>query len=201
MDTADHRGQDSSLEPQWFLVQPPVKAAPIPVLRDPIDATSIIARIKGNTVVTSSSRSAMWRHIELPNGQSGYIQVAYTRPLTADEQVAVEQSRSPQGAKNGTPLRTTSEGLIGVKTGGRRLSRSLAGVFAALSLASCVLGGFLDQIEEQQCATYGFGGTSCQTIAHPYASIGGIFALLAFGLLIAAVIAGIAWFSKNARSR
>ena len=81
MDTADHRGQDSSLEPQWFLVQPPVKAAPIPVLRDPIDATSIIARIKGNTVVTSSSRSAMWRHIELPNGQSGYIQVAYTRPV------------------------------------------------------------------------------------------------------------------------
>jgi hypothetical protein len=81
------------------------------------------------------------------------------------------------------------------------LRQSSAGLFAALSLVSCAIGAFLTQIEEQQCITYGFGGTSCQTIAHPYASMGGVLFLIAFGLLVVAFIAAIVWFSKPMQAR
>jgi hypothetical protein len=73
VDNFGQNEQEGALSPRWFIVQPPVKATPIPVLRDPTNATSVIARLKADTVVKSVSQSAMWLRIELPKSQFGYI--------------------------------------------------------------------------------------------------------------------------------
>lgn len=194
MSAVDPQTQDDI--PQWFVIQPPVKAVPVPVLRNSVDASSVIAQLKADTVVQSLSQSAVWLCIALPKGERGFVSVKHTRPLTAEEQATLSTSLSASGAQNHPQMRKLDEGFLRTDARSRRLRKSSAGLFATLSIASCGLGVYLVQIEEQECVTFGFGGTSCQTIAHPYASVGEIFMIGAFVLLIAAVVAGIAWMSK-----
>jgi hypothetical protein len=174
-----------------YIVNPPVKAMRVPVLRDPAQGNDVLIYLKADTAVEVLSRSELWLRIQLPGNQVGYIQVMHARLATSDEQLAAQMATQKQDR-----ILTTQAGLSGPVQPGPHFQVAFSLLMIAVgSLALAILISFFVkgacQSSETQCA-------STQT---PLAIVGVILFLIFFLFLILGVIAGIISIVQSRRLR
>lgn len=180
-----------------YIVNPPVKAMRVPVLRDPAQGNDVLIYLKADTAVEVLSRSELWLRIKMPGNQVGHIQVMHARPATSDEQLAAQVAATSSRAKQKQDrILTTQAGLTGPVQPGPHFQVAFSLLMIAVgSLALALLLSFFVrgacQSNEAQCA-------STQT---PLAIVGVVLFLSFFLFLILGVIAGIHSIVQSRRMR
>lgn len=182
--------------PQTFIVRPPVKAMPVPVLHDPTQSGLVLAQLKAGTAVQVVGETTLWLKIELPGSQYGYLQKAYARPATPEETLASKtEAASGSGQKQQAPILSTEAGLVRPR---RRGNFGCAYSAFGLAFVSCVAGTILYSLERQECY---YPAGNCVPLDHPLAAPAEVLMGIGFVVLLVGLIVWITAMLTTFRGR
>lgn len=180
-----------------YIVNPPVKAMRVPVLRDPTRGNDVLIYLKADTAVEVLSRSELWLRIQLPGNQVGYIQVVHARPATSDEQLAAQMAATSSTAnQKQNRILTTQAGLSGPVQPGPHFQVAFS--LLMIAVGSLTLAMLISFLVKGACQS---GEAQCASTQTPLAIVGVILFLIFFLFLILGVIAGINSIVQSRRMR
>lgn len=180
--TQDENGAEQGF-PQYYTVIPPVAAMRVPVLYDPGRGNDILVYLKARTVVEVLARTELWLQIQLPGSNKGYIQCAYARLATIQEQQVLTLRRNAR--RRGITALPVSWGMAGSWKPGPKLGAAFT--WFKLAIGCFSIGLLLDLFAVNTCQS---GSTQCGS-SESLATIALIVILASCICFVVSVIVGI----------